>query len=210
MATVTTAGEPYSYIAPPQRRLFDLLRQAGRVIPTTARSPEQLARVKLPFNDWAICTNGAVILEPDGAPCLLWRQDIKRRVAALAMRAPEVAERVRAMPSAAELRVDLLAAEGLPILVMVRHPKRGSVATWLREYQPLLPMGWTVDPAKDSALIHPKQIHKAAAVRWFIEHQITQPALLLGAGDRHGDARFMAACDFAILPTASQLFESLP
>ncbi|MCB9540290.1 MAG: hypothetical protein H6704_29090 [Myxococcales bacterium] len=209
--TVTRAGQPYSYMSPPQQQLFAMLRAAGRVIPTTARSPAQLARVHLPFDDYAICSHGAVVLQPDGAPCPVWRAEVRARVAALKVGAAAVMRRAREQPGGEALRVEFMEVEGSPLFVSVREPKRrhAPITAWAEHMRAALPAGWLLESGRDRALLHPASIDKAAAVRWFVDHHALRPALLLGAGDRHGDADFMAACDYALLPVGSHLFDCL-
>ncbi len=209
--TVTRQGRPYSYMSAAQARFFGLLRDAGRVIPTTARVPEQLDRVQLPFDDHAICANGAVILDPHGTPDPAWHARVEARWAALEYDADEVADRATRSPGGDALRVRTVTACDRPFMVDVRHPDRESepMARWSAAFQPHLPAGWRLDVARDRALIYPAAIDKAAAVEWFIEHHVEQPALVLGAGDRHSDADFMAHAHFALMPTHAVLFDTL-
>lgn len=208
--TVTRDGRPYSYMSPQQQQLFALLRRAGRVIPTTARVPEQLRRVRLPFDDCAICANGAVILEPDGARVPAWAERVAGRVAGLSAAPEAILRLARSVPGGSDLRIEAVALDGRPLMVDARHPERRipPLRPWAREVRRRLPDDWILDRARDRALLYPRGVDKRSAVRWFIEHRVEQPALILGAGDRQGDHGFMAACDFAMMPTGSMLFEA--
>lgn len=208
--TVTRDGRPYSYMSPQQQQLFALLRRAGRVIPTTARVPAQLRRVRLPFDDCAICANGAVILDPDGARVSPWAERVAARVGALSAGPEAVLRLARGAPGGSDLRIEAVAVDGRPLMIDARHPERRipPVRAWARALRPRLPGDWLLDRARDRALLHPRGVDKRSAVRWFVEHRVEQPALILGAGDRQGDHGFMAACDFAMMPTGSVLFEA--
>lgn len=209
--SVTRDGQPQGYMSPAQRQLFEMLRRAGRVVPTTARTPAQLARVRLPFDDFAICTNGAVILDPSGAPDPAWRALVERHRDALTTDADGLAALAADSPGGGALKIRTVDAWDRPWMVAVRHPTRDAVPLqrWADTLRPRLPDGWAFDVAGDRALLYPAAIDKGAAVDWLLENHVSQPTLILGAGDRHGDAAFMARGHFALVPTRSVLFERL-
>ena len=60
-------------------------------------------------------------------------------------------------------------------------------------------------PTNNLALV-PRFLGKERAVRHVIRHHLgPEPVLTLGMGDSLSDIPFLSACDFSVVPTASQL-----
>ena len=62
----------HSYMTESQAMMMDWLLGSTRFIPVTARSTEALSRCAIPFVDYRVCSNGAVILLPDGTADRGW------------------------------------------------------------------------------------------------------------------------------------------
>lgn len=71
LASVATNGK-HSYMTEAQAATVAWLLETTRLIPTTARSSEVLARTTLPFRDFQICSNGGAILDADGVHDAAW------------------------------------------------------------------------------------------------------------------------------------------
>lgn len=208
--TVTTSGEPYSYMSPAQDQLFAWLRAGARLIPTTARTVAAYRRVGLPFDDLAIVCHGGVLLRRDGTECPVWRAEVEAALCALPTRPAALAEAVRALPEAADLRVDAVGEPDRPLYVLIRDLAYLDRTAALRPALDRLDLaGWRVEPRRDELVLCPRELGKAAAVRHVIAHHLPDRVLLIGAGDRRGDLPFMRACHFALVPTDAALFEEM-
>lgn len=209
-ATVNPRGEPHSYMSPAAERLFAwLLDTCEQIVPTTARTRDAFERVRLPFEGPAIVALGALMLDAAGRADPAWAKEAQRRrqsdlqgrtwgevSAALARACPRLDHR--------EVKED-----GQTVYLSIRHdetaqieadaPRLAAVA------ERLCGQGLVVSAHTRDILVRPRSLGKAEAVRWFRTHRIAKPSLTLGLGDRDDDAEFMAACDFALTPSNSQL-----
>lgn len=210
------AGQPHGFSTGKQRALLEHLLASATVIPTTGRNLAALKRVNLPFGGARILNHGATILGDDGTPDAAWQErtrsiaeahhDLLQNVRA------ELAERLAAYP---ELRVSLHAeADGVPIYALVKSPRPDRTA-----------MGAAHDAVNVLADCHPelhpfaygravtlipRETSKAAAVRELIRRHGGRAATLsVGVGDALSDSGFMAECDYALTPRASQIMEAL-
>ncbi|WP_317205881.1 HAD family hydrolase [Janthinobacterium sp.] len=208
-------GAPCSFTTPRQRAFLDFARRDMTLIPATARNADAFGRVGLPFASYAVLDYGGVVLQPGGALDAGWlelmRADMHLALPGLreAMRVIDDFQAALGRPARARLIEDY----ATPFYIVVKdHEAKGERLAEIEE-QVLQP--W-VDGAGADFFIHrngnnlallPKTLNKARAVSYLraeleAEHG---PIVSFGMGDSRSDARFMAACDYAIIPSGTQL-----
>lgn len=204
-----------SYTSRRQRAFLDLVDPATTLIPATARHRDAFSRVALPFNSYKILDFGGLILGPDDQPDPVWhaRMDAALRAALPGLNeAAAVIDRYLAaqgLPSRARVVEDA----GLPFYALLKDVEKRGERLVAVETEALAP--WLAGAGADfyvhrngnNLAVLPKSLDKALAVRYVMallraEHG---DIVTLGMGDSRSDARFMAACDYAIIPSGTQL-----
>ncbi len=193
-------GAPLSYMTEAAAALLQELQELATVVPTTTRTPEQLARVHLPGPPprYAITSNGGHLLV-DGVPDASWTASVRANLAGCAP-LTEVADHLRAV--------------GGPFVLTQR------VASDLFAYavvdRPVLPAGWvddltawcaarnwTVSLQGRKVYAVPRPLTKSAAAGEVRARVGDGP--LWAAGDSLLDAELLAAADAAIRPAHGEL-----
>jgi len=213
LAATDRAGEPTSYQSPAQGALFALLCGADRVVPVTGRSVDAYRRVRLPFHAEAVVHHGAVVLHEGGAR----DEDYHALVAAELRAADEVLASAFArvtnwIPRArCPLRVYRQVVDGLTAEVCVKHVD--PEGRELGEGGDELEAAWaSLDGVRvyrngNNLALLPAAVDKARAVAWLRARLLDRlgPLMTVGVGDSVTDYGFMAACDFYVVPSGSQL-----
>lgn len=208
-------GAACSFTTSRQRAFFELMHREMTLIPATARNRDALSRVDLPFSSYAIIDYGGVILEPGGTVDAIWletmRMDMERVQAGLR----EVMQVIDEYSESAGMngRARLIEDCSIPFYIVVKDPEKKAERLEQIEREAVTP--WIATVGKDffihrngnNLAVLPKTLNKARAVEYLrkrleVEHG---EIMTLGMGDSESDARFMAACDYAIVPSRSQL-----
>lgn len=201
-------GEPLSYATPRQLSFLAWLSESTLLVPVTARSRDALDRVRI---DWtrAICAHGGVVLDAAGKADANWRARIAGQVDAHAEALAMLAGEVAARSDGTALRVRILEEDSLPLYLLVKHESgdAGALAAVVERVAPKVPSGWTVHRNGNNAAFMPPFLGKQHAVAYVMPELRRQfPDFpVIGIGDSLTDAPFMALCDFAMMPTGSQL-----
>lgn len=208
-------GQVTSYLSPKQRMLFDVMKAGGTIVATTARRVSHYRAVELPFDSYAITTFGGVILQPDGNPEPRWQEHIQTEAAkhnaelnALFAHVNEAIARLN-LP---EVESIIISEYGTEIFVYWQHKARR-----IEELKPVkdvliqaLPAGWKFSFNGNFLAAMPPYLGKEKAVRWFLDNIAEPGSLAFGSGDSLTDLPFMAECDYALIPTGSQIHRNLP
>jgi len=190
-------GAPLSYMTETAAELLRTLQ--GHVVPTTTRTPEQLARVRLPGPppSYAIASNGGHLLV-DGVPDPAWTARVTARLAGCAP-LDEVKAHLGATagPFVATLRV----ASDLFVYAVVDRAALpygwvDALAAWCA------PRGWAVSLQGRKVYAVPRPLTKAAAA---VEIRDRLGGPLLAAGDSLLDADLLEVADAAIRPAHGEL-----
>ena len=209
-------GSACSFTTPRQRAFFELMHREMTLIPATARNRDALGRVDLPFSSYAIIDYGGVVLTPGGALDGDWleimRADMARSLDGL-KQAIDVIDSYSATVGL-KGRARLIEDYATPFYIVVKDPDKQAERLALIEREALT--SWIASETGQDFYIHrngnnlavlPKTLNKARAV-----HHVRQrlerehgDIMTLGMGDSKSDARFMAACDYAIVPSGTQL-----
>ena len=201
-------GSALSFATPRQVGFLSWLGETTRLIPVTARSRDALSRAQVP-HEAAICAHGGLILNEAGEQDAEWaalmaKGAVERggRLSALAAALAEAAGNQR-------VNVRVLEEEGTPLYVIAKH-QAGDAAALHRlvaKAVPEVPAGWTLHLNGNNAALLPPHLGKQHALAWLLPKLRARfpDAPVIGVGDSLTDAPFMALCDFAMLPSRSQL-----
>ena len=208
-------GSVCSFSTPRQRAFFELMNREMTLIPATARNHDALRRVGLPFASYAIIDYGGVVLQPDGTPDTDWL-DLMRADMARALDGLKEASAVMDEYSARtglQGRARLIEDYATPFYIVVKDPDKQAERLERIEREALAP--WLARSGHDfyihrngnNLAVLPKSLNKARAVQHLRQRLQAKhgPIMTLGMGDSQSDARFMAACDYAIIPSGTQL-----
>lgn len=208
-------GSICSYTTRAQRAFLSFVQDGMTVIPTTARDHDGLRRVHLHFDSYAIINYGGVVLEPGGSADRAWLEGMRT---AMHASLPGLHELTRHIDDYAARtgfggRTRMIEDFATPFFLVVKDPDKRHERLAPIEAEVVRP--WIADGNRDYVVhrngnnlaILPKALDKANAVahvtaRLRAEHG---DIVTFGMGDSRSDARFMAACDYAIVPRATQL-----
>jgi hypothetical protein len=198
-------GVPQSYLTEAAAATLRELQDVATVVPTTTRTPAQLARVHLPGPParYAIASNGGHLLVDGGDGVLRadpeWDAVVRDRVAGCAPLA-EVHAHLRARGG--PFMLSLREASGLFAYAVVDRAALpdgwvDDLAAWCS------PRGWTVSLQGRKVYAVPAGLTKSAAAAEVVARCGGGP--LLAAGDSLLDADLLDAADIAIRPAHGEL-----
>ena len=196
-------GAPLSFMSEAGVAAFERLRAVATVVPTTTRTPEQLARVHLPGPParFAVASNGGHLLV-DGVPDPDWTAAVRARLAGCAP-AGEISAHLRAVSGEFVLNLRL-AAEMFAYAVVDRAALPvawvADLAAWCA------PRGWAVSLQGRKVYAVPRPLTKSAAAAEVLARTGGGP--LLAAGDSLLDADLLRAADIAVRPAHGELAET--
>ena len=208
-------GAPISYTSATQRAFLAFAQDGMTVIPATARNRDAFSRVALPFSSYAVLNYGGMVLTPDGAIDSAWRGQMQDAMHAAL---PGLQELSRLLDDYAEKtgfggRTRLIEDSGTPFYLVLKDPQKR--AETLAPFELEVARAWLHDGDKPYYLhrngnnfaVLPNALNKAHAVRYVIDQLRREHGdiLTFGMGDSRADAAFMAACDYAIIPSRTQL-----
>lgn len=208
-------GAANSYTNGRQRAFLGMVSQGMTLIPTTARDRDGLARVDYPFTHYRIINFGGIILAPDGTPDPVWLARMRDDMAAAL---PGLRQALALIDGHAErtglaMRARVVEDFGLPFYVNVKDPEKNLARLDALEHDVVAP--WLATQGGNYCLhrngnnlaILPARLDKARAVEYLQARLRDEHGEIMtfGMGDSRTDARFMAACDYAIIPNGTQL-----
>jgi hydroxymethylpyrimidine pyrophosphatase-like HAD family hydrolase len=211
-------GTPNSYATHKQQWLWQWLAQGFRIVPVTARDLPAFERVLLPFQEEVILNHGAVILDKQRNIDPDWMDKMERALPVYHEKLLEVwAEVKRYCRDYTGFNIRLVQDFNITWYGVIKH--RDGTETVLKtlldsiiKIHPHLLDGslyWHLNG--NNLAILPKIINKEDAVSYLLDRYKQQHAevLTFGAGDSKTDARFMALCDYALIPQNTQLFKTM-
>ena len=199
----TRAGSDVSFLTAESARLLTELATRAVVVPVTTRTPEQLARVRLPIPaGYAIAANGGCLLH-NGIIDSVWAREVGRRVAEVAPLA-EVRAHLEATCDPA-WTVKLTEASGLFCYAVVDRASLPmdfltDVTGWAAE------RGWTTSLQGRKLYWVPRTLTKSAAVAEVVRR--VSADTVLAAGDSLLDIDLLEHADSGVHPGHGELAES--
>lgn len=208
-------GGACSFTTARQRAFFELMHREMTLIPATARNRDAFCRVDLPFSSYSIIDYGGVILEPDGAVDAIWLETMQADMKCALAGLKEAMQVIDGYSKSAGLegRARLIEDYSIPFYIVVKDP--GKKAERLEQIEREAVAPWIATGGQDffihrngnNLAVLPKTLNKARAVEHLRKRLEAEHGeiMTLGMGDSFSDARFMAACNYAIVPSGSQL-----
>jgi hypothetical protein len=197
-------GRAISFMTKSGLALLSQLVADHVVVPVTTRTPEQLARVRLPGSParYAIAANGGVLLV-DGVPDPDWATRVRAAVREVA----PLQEAYTALTEACDpawAKQPRIAADLFCYGVVERAVMPADVLVRLQEWA--TPAGWVVSLQGRKLYVVPRPLTKSAAVREVARRAGTTTTL--AAGDSLLDIDLLAAADRGVRPGHGEIAES--
>ncbi len=200
------------YMSDVQKSFVEWLLAATDVVPVTARSAEAFARVRLGFTHGAVCSHGAVILNPDGSVNQQWHARMGTMLSSFQNRLPALC--AAALQIGEELGVSLrgwvVEEAGQQHYVVIKH-NTGIDDDLLRVRDEVkargLIQGMHYHVNGNNLALLPEGLSKRVAVEHLLklDRQQNGERPVLGFGDSITDLGFMQLCTFWSTPAQSQL-----
>ena len=210
-------GAACSFTTSRQRALFELMHREMTLIPATARNRDAFSRVDLPFSSYCIINYGGVILVPGGAIDTVWLETMQAEMEHALAGLKEAMQVIDTYSESAGLagRARLIEDCSTPFYVVLKDPDKQAERLEQVEREAVAP--WITTAGEDffihrngnNLAVLPKSLNKARALEYLRKRLEAEHGEIMtfGMGDSKSDARFMAACDYAIVPRGSQLAE---
>lgn len=208
-------GSAISFTTARQRAFFEMVQREMTLIPATARNRDAFGRVDLPFSSHAVVDYGGLLLGPDRIPDAAWMEVMRPDMEAARAGLVEAMARIDHCAEAAGQggRARLVEDCGIPFYAMIKDPDGDCEHLAHIERTALVP--WVAGEGRDfyihrngnNLALLPNSLNKARAVAHLQQRLRREHGEIIcfGMGDSRSDARFMAACDYAIVPTGTQL-----
>jgi hypothetical protein len=208
-------GTPISFTTAAQRAFLAFAQDGMTMIPATARNLNAFQRVDLPFASYAVLDYGGIVLEPGGGLDHAWLARMRQAMHAALPGLQELAGLVDAWAARTGFggRARLIEDFATPFYLVVKDPDKIAERLAPIEHEVVRP--WIAAGGRDyfihrngnNLAILPNALNKSHAVAYVSEKLRREHGEILtfGMGDSRSDARFMAACDYAIVPGRSQL-----
>lgn len=216
LAAVDGNGAPLSFQTHQQRTLWELFSGAADlIVPVTGRTSYALDRVSLAFlGSYAVVSHGALVTSeghvlPEWQARLAPQLDDARHAIALAH--AEISEAMSASHAYLSLSLRQLEDLNVPVYLSVK-----ATETIPAEVHQLLARiadthGLRMHANTRNAALRPAYTCKSAACQFLLDDIIQrQPEdTVIALGDSLSDLQFMAQSDMAVIPTRSQVWNSL-
>ncbi len=197
----------HSYMSGAQSRMMDWLLESTRFIPVTARSKEALERCRLPFEDYRVCTNGALILLPDGTPDPEWLERMTRQAEAAASHLTDLLEFMEGRTAPDRYRCWIVQEFGTGFYFCVKSNSGASALDDIEDGLARIAGDALMRHRNDNNLsFTPAGISKRLAVEYLSRKILEDRDVpIFGMGDSLTDLPFMASCDMMVIPRNSQI-----
>jgi hydroxymethylpyrimidine pyrophosphatase-like HAD family hydrolase len=207
-------GSPVSYTTAAQRAFIAFAQDGMTIIPATARNLNAFERVDLPFTSYAVLDYGGIVLNPDRSVDQPWLARMQEAMHAALPGLRELAGLIDAWAARTGYggRARLIEDFATPFYLVIKDPDKIGARLAPIEHEVVQP--W-IDGGRDyfihrngnNLAILPNALNKSHAVAYVTDKLRRQhgDVLTFGIGDSRSDARFMAACDYAIVPSRTQL-----
>lgn len=215
-ASFDVSGGVSGYMSLVQKQFVEWLLLSTEVVPVTARSAEAFSRVRLDFVGGAICSHGAVILNPDRSVNADWHaimaeslRDYQLRLADLCSAALQLGEE-----NGISLRGWVVEEGKQQHYVVIKH-NNGSDADLSLVLGQIkargLLEGMHVHTNGNNLALLPNGLSKQVAVEHYLklDRDMRGERPVLGFGDSITDLGFMSLCNFWSTPARSQLAKAM-
>jgi hydroxymethylpyrimidine pyrophosphatase-like HAD family hydrolase len=212
VAAVLPGGEVGAYSTPQQQALISLLNNSY-FIPVTGRRTESLSRIQVSFNSYKITSHGAIILNSENVLHPAWRLVLDEEEPQWCDRMLRLKSEVEqyVKQNGLELRVRVINDKGYACYICVKgeasHLQKLHVGVGAISSE-----GFIVHVNNRNLAYMPPYTSKQRAVTFLkqvLKTETKELITFIGLGDSLSDAGFLSICDFQIIPSNSQIAETL-
>ncbi len=211
-------GTPNSYATHKQQWLWQWLSESFKIVPVTARDYPAFERVTLSFQEEIILNHGAVILNKDRSLDARWLAMMLAELPRYYRQILELWQLLAAFTTGkAGYKLRLVQDFGVTWYGVIKHqegteaPLQVLIDEVLKNHPYILQQDLYWHLNGNNLAVLPKIITKESAVSYLMTQYLQHDPELLtfGAGDSKTDAAFIGLCDYALIPTQTQLFKTL-
>ena len=201
----------HSYMSETQSMMMEWLLNSTRFIPVTARSTEAIKRCKLPFEDYQVCTNGAVILLPDRTPDMGWLEQTREQANTVLGLFKDLQRFIAAQKTPCRYRSWVVEEFGTGFYFCVKSNEGADALDDIEQNLCAIAGDSLVRHRNDNNLsFTPSGISKLRAVEYLSQKLRFDGATpVFGMGDSLTDLPFMATCDMLVIPQNSQIVRGI-
>jgi hydroxymethylpyrimidine pyrophosphatase-like HAD family hydrolase len=210
-------GSAISFSTSKQVRLFNLLHDKTRLIPTTARNLNAFLLTNIKKFDYAIINHGGIILNSDQTVQQDWFNQIKTQIQPVLHQLQLLHHDMEkeAVKKNIPLKIRLIEDLGITFYLSIKHEERHYqsldslltevVEPYLKEKQ----LDFYCHLNDNNLAVLPNFLNKAYAVS-FLQKELDKKYveyLTFGIGDSLTDMPYMQLCDYFITPSNSQIIK---
>ncbi|SET46897.1 hypothetical protein [Thorsellia anophelis] len=215
-AAIDQTGKARSFMTKTQYNWINWLLTSTQLIPITARGTEEISRVQISFQDWKITTHGAVILDKNNQPDIVWREHIELELAKyqdiLKQKQALLEQRIESSGIDAWVRMNT-EYDKLNIYLVAKHRDSKKIEELYQLCNQIDKEtgleGFYVHRNSNNIAWLPNCIEKGHATRFLLSklRELQPDTPVLGLGDSVSDHTFLKQCDWFGMPSHGQLFE---
>lgn len=204
-----------SFFTTKQARLFNLLSNKTRLVPTTARNHDAFLRTKIENFDYAIINHGGIILNGDGSIHQGWFATIKALLEPVLPDLQSLQQHLHSegLKRGIHFKIRLIEDLNLTFYLLVKHKERDNQALKMLLTDVIEPyllqhrLDFYCHLNDNNLAILPRFLNKAPAVS-FLQKELDRQYpeyLSVGMGDSLTDIAYMQLCDYFMTPKNSQI-----
>lgn len=222
VGAVNKEGIPSSFLLPYQEAFLALAKENMRVVPVTGRNLESFQRVKLNFKYGAILNYGGTILTPAGEIDKDWdkksKNDLEKYQEPLKETRKFILEIVRQNVLTSVVRAIEDPENKLTFYILVKNLDQHKehleiIYKNLKEnFASSLPCPpWRIHYNDNNLAFIPNCLNKAGGLKYYLDNYIKEkdkPFVSIGTGDSLEDLSFINLCQYALIPSDSQISQN--
>jgi hydroxymethylpyrimidine pyrophosphatase-like HAD family hydrolase len=208
-------GSVMSFFTSKQARLFKLLNNKTRLIPTTARNHNSFLLTNIEKFDYAIINHGGIILNGDGSVHQGWFNTMKNLLEPVLNDLQVLQQMLEAesIKRKINFKIRLIDDLGLTFYLLVKHQDRNHhilkvlLTEVIEPYLLKQQLDFYCHLNDNNLAILPRFLNKAPAVK-FLQQELDKEYseyLSVGMGDSLTDIAYMQLCDYFMTPKNSQI-----
>lgn len=205
---------PQSFMSQEQAYFVDWLLEHAQLVPVTARSTEETARVTLDFNSWKITTHGAVIIKPNGEIDDEWKKEVlfnlRSYSSQLLLFQKSLTHAFKLADVNAHVRI-VYEYNAAPIYVIAKHRDSSKIKALYSIADKITASfdldGFYIHKNNNNISWIPTCINKGRATEHLIKkiHSGAPHTPIIGLGDSVSDFSFLQHCSWFGMPKQSQI-----
>jgi len=212
-ATTTSSGDVGAYASHAQSKMLEMISENCLLVPVTGRPTASLKRVLFTFKGDKVSSHGAIILDSENNIHPEWKQILDAEVGQWRIKMTQLDSAISSHIKALglDLRARIVEDFGYPCYLCIKGDEND-----LRDLQATnfghLSDGFFIHINSRNLAFLPPYASKQRSVNFLKERYQTEfkgKQMYLGLGDSSSDLPFMSECHFQIIPSASQISETM-